>query len=203
MSENNGIIIDLDRFIRAKYLPPSSHHPVNQIMGGFVISSMKLYAVSFYHKEKPNLNEYRLLQMMKREYPNEKEEEYDYALHRARTIYNEFKREYQTGLIHGVPSPVKTVNIYNDIFIKGKPTLIAKNAREVYIIKTFPIRALSDMPDLFSQAVGMSFLYPSYRIWLIGFAARTGQIQSKIVDISREDRNKFIEELKEYVGDIK
>jgi len=66
------IVIDLDEFVRSKYPLPPSSHPVNQIMGAFVLSSMRNYAANFYRKENPNLDEYQLLLQMRKKYPSEK-----------------------------------------------------------------------------------------------------------------------------------
>ncbi|MHA1280226.1 MAG: hypothetical protein ACTSQ8_23845, partial [Candidatus Helarchaeota archaeon] len=77
------IIIDLEEFIRSKYPLPSSHHPVNQVMGAFVLSAMKDYAVNFYRRKNSNLDEYKLLLSLKKQYPHEAEEEYDHAIHKA------------------------------------------------------------------------------------------------------------------------
>jgi len=203
MNNEEKIIIDLDTFVRAKYPLPSSRHPMNNIMGGFVIHAIKNFAVNFY-KEKPNLDEYKLLQMMKRKYPYEDAEEYSHALERARRIYNEFRRAYRQGIVHGVPCLFKTVAISDSISLSGKPTLIAGNTKEIYIIKTFSLRSpvREEMPDIFCQAVGLSLLYPPpYRIWLCGFS--TGQLQTKIIEPTEDDRKTFIQDLKGYVKKIK
>jgi len=194
------IIIDLEEFIRSKYPLPSSHHPVNQVMGAFVLSAMKDYAVNFYRRKNSNLDEYKLLLSLKKQYPHEAEEEYDHAIHKARLIYNEFRRQYSTGIIHGVPCPKKTVEISNGIFLEGKATLVTKNTSEIFLLKTFslhfPLR--EEMPDIFYQIIGLSLLYPPpYRIWLCGFSG-TGQLQSKIIEGSLKDREKFVENLKKY-----
>ena len=195
------IIIDLDEFIHTKYPSPPSPHPVNQIMGAFVLSAMKDYAANFYRRKNSNLDEYKLLLSLKKQYPHEAEEEYDHAIHKARLIYNEFRRQYSTGIIHGVPCPKKTVEISNGIFLEGKPSLLAQNTQEIFLIKTFSLHfpLKQEMSDIFYEIIGLSLLYPPpYRIWLCGFSG-TGQLQSKIIEGSLKDREKFVENLKKYV----
>ena len=197
-----GVVIDLEEFIRSKYPLPSSHHPVNQVMGAFVLSAMKDYAANFYRKKNLNLDEYKLLLSLKKQYPREVEGEYDRAIHRARLIYNEFRRQYSTGVIHGIPPCRRNIKISNGIFLEGKPTLIARNTQEIYVIKTFslhfPLR--EEMPDIFYETLGLSLIFPPpWRLWLCGFSG-TGQLQAKIVEPpSPEDKKKFMEELYLYI----
>lgn len=195
-----GIIIDLDEFIRSKYPLPPSSHPVNRVMGVFTILAMKHFALSFYKENHTNLDEYQLLLEMRKKYPSENQREYTYALERGRIIFAEFKRVYRQGIIHGVPCPKKTVGISNGIFLEGKPTLIARNTKEIFLIKTFSLHfpLKQEMPDVFYQTVGLSLLYPPpYRMWLCGFSG-TGQLQTKIIEPSSTDREDFIFTLKKY-----
>ncbi|RLF44409.1 MAG: hypothetical protein DRN17_04515 [Thermoplasmata archaeon] len=197
------IIVNLKDFVHDVYPQPFAPNPLNQELGAQLHKAFREFAINFYRPTtKTNLNEWEILQALKRRCPHEAEGEYDRAIHRARLIYNEFKRAYRQGLIHGVPPcGDRNIKISNGIFLKGKASLLAENTGELYVLKTFSLHfpLKQEMPDVFYQVIGLSLLYPPpWRLWLCGFSG-TGQLQAKIVEPSPEDREKFVKELYLYV----